>query len=201
MNIFSKLFGNDIKKSTKAVMGAWHLGRKPKVRMVVDIGARKTKAELVSLDGVLCSKKYRIGGDDMDNAIMRYMRDRRNCCIDERMSEYIKAKMGSAWELDGEFDCEILGRCVSRSRYTGKTLNGCVAFFRIDSQEIREVALAGVLDRIDEVVTGFLVDYASPEHVAELMDSGIVLTGGGTLLPGLDKRLAAVTGLPVRLAC
>ena len=191
MNIFSKLFGNDIKKSTKAVMGAWHLGRKPKVRMVVDIGARKTKAELVSLNGVLCSKKYRIGGDDMDNAIMRYMRDRRNCCIDERMSEYIKAKMGSAWELDGEFDCEILGRGVY----------GCVASFRIDSQEIREVALAGVLNRIDEVVTGFLVDYASPEHVAELMDSGIVLTGGGTLLPGLDKRLAAVTGLPVRLAC
>lgn len=193
MNFFAKLFGSSARKLMEAEMYAWHLGRKPKVRMVVDIGPRTTKIELVSLDGVLCSGKYGIGCKDMDDAIMMHMRGRRNCCIDERMSEYIKEKMGSAWELDGEFGCEILGRRADRDH--------AVESFRIDSQELREVALAGVLDQIDEAVTGFLSVHATPEYVADLADRGIVLEGGGAWLPGLDKRLAAVTGLPVRLGC
>ena len=191
MNIIAKLFGSGARKAAEAEMYAWHLGRKPKVRMVVDIGAHTTKVKLVSLDGVLCSGEYGIGSKDMDDAIMMHMRGRRNCCIDERMSEYIKEKMGSAWELDGEFGCEILGRRADGDH--------AVESFRIDSQELREVALAGVLDRIDEAVTGFLSVHATPEYVADFADSGIVLEGGGAWLPGLDKRLAAVTGLPVRL--
>ena len=181
MSIFPKLFGRD-KKLERFFQGVDFLewesrGRRceegPRVWLLVDIGARVTKIDLVSRVGVVCAKKLRIGGDDMDNAIMMYMRNVRRCCIDRRMAELIKEKVGSAWELDSELDFEVLGQDVDE---------GGVRTYKIDSREIREEALAGVFDRMEE-----------------LAKHGFILAGDCASLPGLDRRLAAAMGIPVRI--
>ena len=188
MSIFPKLFGHDkkLERFFRAVdFLEWgSMGRRceegPRVWLLVDIGARVTKIELVSREGVICAKKLRMGGDDMDNAIMMYMRTVRRCSVDGRMAELIKAKVGSAWELDSELDFEVLGQDVG-------------------SREIREEALAGVFDRIEELLSDFMTHRVSREHVADIAKHGFILTGDCARLPGLDRRLAAATGIPVRI--
>ena len=198
MSIFPKLFGHDkkLERFFRAVdFLEWgSMGRRceegPRVWLLVDIGASETKIELVSREGVVCAKKLRMGGDDMDNAIMMYMRTVRRCCIDRRMAELVKAKVGSAWELDSELDFEVLGQDVDE---------GGVRTYRIDSREIREEALAGVFDRIEESLSDFMTHRVSREHVADIAKHGFILTGDCVRLPGLDRRLAAAMGIPVRI--
>ena len=198
MSFFPKLFGHDekLERFFRAVdFLEWEsrVGRReegPRVWLLVDIGARETKIELVSREGVICAKKLKIGGDDMDNAIMMYMRTVRRCCIDRRMAELVKAKVGSAWELDSELDFEVLGQDVDE---------GGVRTYRIDSREIREEALAGVFDRIEEALSDFMTHRVTREHVADIAKHGFILTGGCARLPGLDRRLAAAMGIPVRI--
>lgn len=198
MSIFPKLFGHDkkLERFFRAVdFLEWgSMGRRceegPRVWLLVDIGARVTKIELVSCEGVICAKKLRMGGDDMDNAIMTYMRTVRRCCIDRRMAELVKAKVGSAWELDSELDFEVLGQDVDE---------GGVRTYRIDSREIREEALAGVFDRIEESLSDFMTHRVSREHVADIAKHGFILTEDCASLPGLDRRLAAAMGIPVRI--
>ena len=198
MSIFPKLFGHDEKmerffRSVDFLLWESRVGRceeLPRVWLFVDIGARVTKIELVSREGVVCAKKLKMGGDDMDNAIMMYMRTVRRCCIDRRMAELVKAKVGSAWELDSELDFEVLGQDVDE---------GGVRTYRIDSREIREEALAGVFDRIEESLSDFMTHRVSREHVADIAKHGFILTGDCASLPGLDRRLAAAMGIPVRI--
>ena len=198
MSIFPKLFGHDkkLERFFRAVdFLEWgSMGRRceegPRVWLLVDIGARVTKIELVSREGVVCAKKLKMGGDDMDNAIMMYMRTVRRCCIDRRMAELIKAKVGSAWELDSEPDFEVLGQDVDE---------GGVRTYRIDSREIREEALAGVFNRIEEALSDFMTHCVSREHVADIAKHRFVLAGSCARLPGLDRRLAAATGISVRI--
>lgn len=198
MSILPKLFGHD-KKLERFFQGVdlleWESrGRRceegPRVWLLVDIGARVTKIDLVSRVGVVCAKKLKIGGDDMDNAIMMYMRNVRRCCIDRRMAELIKAKVGSAWELDSELDFEVLGQDVDE---------GGVRTYKIDSREIREEALAGVFDRMEELLSEFMTHQVPREHVADIAKHGFVLAGSCARLPGLDRRLAAAVGIPVRI--
>ena len=198
MSIFPKLFGHDekLERFFRAVdFLEWEsMGRRceelPRVWLLVDIGVRVTRFELVSREGVICDKKLKMGGDDMDNAIMMYVRTVRRCCIDRRMAELVKAKVGSVWELDSELDFEVLGQDVDK---------GDVRTYRIDSREIREEALAGVFDRIEEALSDFMTHRVSREHVADIAKHGFILTGDCARLPGLDRRLAAATGIPVRI--
>ena len=198
MSIFPKLFGHDkrLESVSRAVdfLESEARGRRceewPRVWLLVDIGARVTKIELVSRVGVVCAKKLKIGGDDMDNAIMMYMRNVRRCCIDRRMAELIKEKVGSAWELDSELDFEVLGQDVDE---------GGVRTYKIDSREIREEALAGVFDRMEELLSEFMTHQVPREHVADIAKHGFVLFGSCARLPGLDRRLAAAVGIPVRI--
>ena len=106
------------------------------------------------------------------------------------MAELVKAKVGSAWELDSELDFEVLGQDVDE---------GDVRTYRIDSREIREEALAGVFDRIEDSLSDFMTHRVSREHVADIAKHGFILTGDCASLPGLDRRLAAATGIPVRI--
>ena len=198
MSIFPKLFGHDEKmerffRSVDFLLWESRVRRceeLPRVWLFVDIGARVTKIELVSREGVVCAKKLKMGGDDMDNAIMMYMRTVRRCCIDRRMAELIKAKVGSAWELDSEPDFEALGQDIDE---------GGMRTFRVDSREIREEALAGVFDRIEDSLSDFMTHRVSREYVADIAKHGFVLAGSCARLPGLDRRLAAAMGIPVRI--
>ena len=198
MSIFPKLFGHD-EKLERFFRAVDFLEWKSRVRrceegpgvwLLVDIGARVTKIELVSREGVVCTKKLSMGGDDMDNAIMMYMRTVRRCSVDRRMAELVKAKVGSAWELDSELDFEVLGQDVDE---------GGVRTYKIDSREIREEALAGVFNQIEELLSDFMTHCVSREHVADIAKHGFILTGDCARLPGLDRRLAAATGIPVRI--
>ena len=123
MSILPKVFGHD-KKLERFFCAVDFLEWKSRVRrceegprvwLLVDIGARVTKIELVSREGVICEKKLKMGGDDMDNAIMMYMRTVRRCCIDRRMAELVKAKVGSAWELDSDLISKSLDRMSTKA--------------------------------------------------------------------------------------
>ena len=103
------------------------------------------------------------------------------------MAELVKAKVGSAWELDSELDFEVIGQDVDE---------GGVRTYRIDSREMREEALAGVFDRIEDSLSDFMTHRVSREHVADIAKHGFILTGDCASLPGLDRRLAAAMGLP-----
>lgn len=198
MSIFPKLFGHDekLERFFRAVdFLEWESrGRRrekgPRVWLLVDIGARVTKIELVSREGIICDKKLKMGGDDMHNAIMMYLRTVRRCSVDRRMAELVKAKVGSAWELDSELDFEVLVQDVDK---------GAVRTYGIGSREIREEALAGVFDRIEEALSDFMTHRVSREHVADIAKHGFILTGDCASLPGLDRRLAAAMGIPVRI--
>ena len=107
------------------------------------------------------------------------------------MAELVKAKVGSAWELDSELDFEVLGQDVDE---------GGVRTYRIDSREIREEALAGVFDRIEDSLSDFMTHRVSREHVTDIAKHGFILTGDCASLPGLDRRLAAAMGIPVHVA-
>jgi len=163
----------------------------PKGCMFVDIGASMTTIALVSSYGNIRARTLRVGGDEMDNAIVKHMRHRHKLLVGEREAEDMKIKIGTARKLDEERDCEIKGSDLVEGDH--RTVN-------INSREVREEVLDRVLVRIEDALSDFL-KFDVPECLAvNLARNGIVLTGGGALLPGLDKRLADATGLPVRVA-
>ena len=159
--------------------------------MIVDIGGGVCEAAIISQAGIVHSYSTRACcGDAMDEAIMNYIQRAYNRAIDERTAEDIKIKIGSAVKLDSEIDYELKGFDVAENRPSTLAIN---------SREIREEALAGVLDQFKEAIK-ILLNRSELKLVANLKDRGIVLTGGGALLPGLDKRLGAATGFPVCVA-
>lgn len=173
-----------------AAIGAGLPVVEPKGCMVVDIGASTTEFAVVSLAGIVHDKVLHVGGDEMDNAIITHLRNKYNLLAGEHDAEDIKIKIGTACEQDAEHDYEIKGLDAAEGRQLAVTIN---------PREIREEALSGVLGQIEGVLREILV-HTEPELVADIVGSGFVLTGGGALLTGLDKRLADVTGLPVRVA-
>ena len=168
--------------------------------MVVDIGAGTTEMALVSLAGIVAAKSIPVGGDAMNEAIIAHLREHHDLLVGERTAEDIKLRIGSAHELAHELEYEIEGRDVAKGRpHT----------VQFDSPEIRKAldgafapvkdALGGPLGQIEAAVRR-LLEMAPPQIAADLTERGFVLTGGGALLPGLDKRLAEATGFPVRVA-
>jgi rod shape-determining protein MreB len=161
----------------------------PTANMIVDIGGGTTEVAIISLSGVVFSKSIRVGGDELDAAIVNYMKRAYNLMIGERTAEEIKMKVGSAAPLDEELTMEVKGR---------DSVAGLPKTLHISSQEIRE-ALADTVNSITELVRNAL-ERCPPELSADLVDRGFVLAGGGALIRDLDRLLSDATGLPVFVA-
>ncbi|MBI2263703.1 MAG: rod shape-determining protein [Armatimonadetes bacterium] len=178
-----------IEEPMAAAIGAGLPVDGPSGNMVVDIGGGTTDVAVISLGGIVVSESIRVAGNKMDEAIMRYIRKNFNLMIGERTSEEIKMKIGSAYPLEQELTMEIRGRDL---------INGLPKTVVITSEEIRE-ALEEPVETIVEAVKSVL-EKTPPELAADIIDRGIVMTGGGSLLKGIDKLLAKATGMPVYIA-
>lgn len=161
----------------------------PTGSMVVDIGGGTTEIAVISLGGIVTSNSIRVAGDDMDDAIMQYIKKTYNLMIGERTSEQLKLDIGSAMPMETQKTIEIRGRDL---------VSGLPKTMGVTSDEITE-ALADTVNKIVESVKVTL-ERCPPELAADIMDRGIVLTGGGALLHNLDKLLAGETGMPVLVA-
>lgn len=157
--------------------------------MIVDIGGGTTEVALISLSGIVYSRSVRVAGDELDEAIMQYMKRAYNLMIGERTAEDIKIRIGSAYPMPKETSIEVKGRDM---------VAGLPKTITVTSQEVRE-ALLEPLNTITDSVRVTL-ERCPPELSADLVDRGIVLAGGGGLLRGLDKLLSEETGLPVHVA-
>ncbi len=157
--------------------------------MVLDIGGGTAEVAVISLGDIVCSRSVRAAGDSFDNAIVQFVKKKYNLLIGERTAEDIKIKIGSACEYEGEGKMEVKGRNL---------VDGLPMHITVTSEEIRE-ALADPVNQILEAVKATL-EKTPPELSADIMDHGIMLTGGGALLRGLDKLIADETGMPVNIA-
>jgi rod shape-determining protein MreB and related proteins len=157
--------------------------------MVIDIGGGTTEVALISLSGIVFSRSVRVAGDELDEAIISYMRRAYNLMIGESTAETIKIKIGSAYKQEQETSMEVKGRDM---------VAGLPKTITISSQEVREALLDPVSTIIDSV--RITLERCPPELSADLVDRGVVLAGGGALLRGLDKLIQDETGLPVHLA-
>ena len=157
--------------------------------MIVDIGGGTTEVALISLSGIVYSRSVRVAGDELDEAIVQYMKRAYNLMIGERTAEEIKIRLGSAYPIGKETSMEVKGRDL---------VAGLPKTITISSQEVREAMLEPLNTIVDSVrVT---LERCPPELSADLVDRGLVLAGGGALLRGLDKLLSEETGLPVHVA-
>ncbi|OXS80533.1 rod shape-determining protein [Domibacillus enclensis] len=161
----------------------------PTGSMVVDIGGGTTEVAIISLGGIVTSESLRIAGDEMDDAIIAYIRKQYNLLIGDRTSETIKMEIGSAGDTDDIPNMEIRGRDL---------LTGLPKTIEITAQEIAD-ALKDTVYAIVDTVKGTL-EKTPPELAADIMDRGIVLTGGGALLRNLDKVISKETNMPVIIA-
>ena len=157
--------------------------------MVVDIGGGTAEVAVISLGGVVTANSCRVAGDNFDEAIISYIKKKYNLLIGERTAEDIKIKIGSAFPYEGEGTINIKGRNL---------MDGLPKNVDVTSEEIRE-ALADPVSQIVDAVKSTL-EKTPPELAADIIDHGIMLTGGGALLRGLDKLLSAETKIPVNIA-
>jgi rod shape-determining protein MreB and related proteins len=158
--------------------------------MIVDIGGGTTEVALISFSGIVYSKSTRVAGDELDEAIVNYLRRSYNLMIGERTAEDIKIRIGSAYPLgDKEMTMDVKGR---------DTVAGLPKTIKITSQEIRDAMSEPMGTIVDSVRT--TLESCPPELAADLVDRGMMLAGGGALLRGLDRLLAEETGLPVHIA-
>ena len=157
--------------------------------MVIDIGGGTTEIAVIALSGIVTSRSIKVAGDGMNQAIITMLRRKHNLLVGERSAEQIKCEIGSAGTLDSEFQHPCRG--LDTVSFIPKTII-------VDSVEIRE-ALNGTVNSILEAVRQTL-EHTPPELAADILDHGIIMTGGGALLRGLDRRLMEETGLPVIVA-
>jgi len=178
-----------IEEPVAAAIGVGLPIQEPIGNMIIDIGGGTTEIAVISLSGTVFSKSIRIGGDEMDEAIIEYLKKTYNLLVGERTAEDIKIKIGSAYPIEEEMTLEVKGRDL---------VAGLPKAITITSEEIRE-ALQEPVRAILEV-TKISLERTPPELAADLIDHGIVLAGGGSLLRGLDKLISEETGLPVHIA-
>jgi rod shape-determining protein MreB len=157
--------------------------------MIVDIGGGTTEVAIISLAGIVFSRSIRVAGDELDEAIINYMKRAYNLVIGERTAEEIKIKIGSAYPLEKETSIEVKGRDL---------VAGLPKTLTVTSQEVREALLDPVSTIVESV--RITLERCPPELSADLVERGIVLAGGGALLRGLDRLVAEETGLPVYVA-
>jgi rod shape-determining protein MreB and related proteins len=178
-----------VDQAMAAAIGAGLPITEPSGNMVVDIGGGTTDIAVISLAGIVYSKSVRVAGNEMDEAIIQYIKKKYNLLIGERTAEQIKLELGSAYPLDEPITMEIKGRDL---------IEGIPKTLTITDAEIRE-ALAEPISIIVNAVRVAL-ERTPPELSADIVDRGIVLTGGGSLLKNLDKLLREETSLPVSVA-
>ncbi|MFZ4761999.1 MAG: rod shape-determining protein [Alphaproteobacteria bacterium] len=180
-----------IEEPMAAAIGAGLPVTEPTGSMVVDIGGGTTEVAVISLGGIVYARSVRMGGDKMDEAIISYIRRHHNLLIGESSAERVKKEIGSAWVIDQseEKKLEIKGRDL---------MNGVPKELIITERQIAEALYEPVATIVDAVKTA--LEHTPPELAADIVDRGIVLTGGGALLRNIDHVLRYTTGLPVSIA-
>ncbi len=178
-----------IEEPMAAAIGAGLPITEPTCNMVIDIGGGTTEVAVISLAGIVYSRSIRVAGDKMDAAIMQYIKRKYNLLIGSKTAEIIKKTLGSAYPLDSEKVVEVRGRDLA---------SGVPNVMKISSEEIRDALAETVFSIIDAIrVT---LEKTPPELSADIIDRGIILTGGSSLLKNLDYKIKEETGLPVALA-
>jgi rod shape-determining protein MreB len=172
-----------------AALGAGLPVHEPTGNMIVDVGGGTTEVAVISLGGIVSGQSIRTGGDELDQAIITYIKKEHSLLLGERTAEEIKMAVGSAFPLAEELSAELRGRDL---------VSGLPKTIVIDAAEIRLAMDEPLTDIVDAVKS--TLDRCPPELAADIMDRGIVLTGGGALLRGLDERLRHETGMAVSVA-
>lgn len=178
-----------VEEPMAAAIGAGLPVQEPSGNMVVDIGGGTTEVAVISLGGIVASQSARVAGDELDEAIIQYVKKEYSLALGERTAEDIKIALGSAWPLREELTAEIRGRDL---------ITGLPKTVVTTTEEIREAIAEPITAIVDAVK--ITLDKTPPELAADIMERGIVLTGGGALLLGLSERLQAETGMPYRIA-
>jgi rod shape-determining protein MreB len=161
----------------------------PSGNMIVDIGGGTTEVAVISLGGIVTAQSVRVAGDELDDAVLQYVKKEFSLAIGDRTAEEVKIHMGSAWPLDEELTADIRGRDL---------ISGLPRTIPLTTEQVRE-ALSEPVSAIVDAVKATL-DRTPPELAADIMEQGIMLTGGGALLAGLDRRLSHETGMPINIA-
>ncbi len=178
-----------IEEPMAAAIGAGLPVHEPSGNMIVDIGGGTTEVAVISLGGVVASQSVRIGGDELDEAIINFIKKEYSLALGERTAEEVKITLGSAWPLIEELHAEIRGRDL---------VTGLPKTIVTSTEEIRaaiEEPVAAIVDAVKVTL-----DKTPPELAADIMEKGIVLAGGGALLHGLDALLQHETGMPIYVA-
>ena len=178
-----------IEEPMAAAIGTGLPVQEPTGNMIVDIGGGTTEVAVISLGGIVASQSSRVGGDELDDAIIQYMKKEYSVALGERTAEEVKIQLGSAWPLQQELNAEIRGRDL---------VTGLPKTVVLSTSEIREALEEQVAAIIDAVKV--TLDKTPPELAADIMEQGIMLAGGGALLHGFPERLGHETGMPVRVA-
>ena len=178
-----------VEQAMVAAIGAGLPITEPSGNMIVDVGGGTTDVAVISLSGIVYSRSVRVAGNEMDDAIMQYLKRKYNLLIGERTAELIKCTVGSAYPLDKPITMEIKGRHL---------IEGVPKTITVGDSEIREALSESVATIINAIRVA--LERTPPELSADISDHGIVLTGGGALLKNLDARIREETGLPVSIA-
>jgi rod shape-determining protein MreB and related proteins len=178
-----------IEEPMAAAIGAGLPVHEPSGNMVVDIGGGTTEVAVISLGGVVASESVRVAGDEIDEAVINFCKKEYSLALGERTAEDVKTQLASAWPLKEELYAEIRGRDL---------VTGLPKTIVVSTDELRE-AIEEPVQAICDAVK-YTLDRTPPELAADMMEKGIVITGGGSLLHGLDARIASETGMPVRRA-
>ena len=177
-----------IEEPMAAAIGAGLPITEPTSNMVVDIGGGTTEVAVISLAGIVYSKSVRVGGDKMDEAILQYIKSKYNLLIGERSAELIKTTVGNAYRDEKAEHMQIKGRDLA---------TGIPKVIGIDSDEVRQAIIEQIKTIVETVKSA--LEQTPPELAADIVDNGIVLTGGVALLKGLDSLLREETGLPITI--
>ncbi|MBI4936475.1 MAG: rod shape-determining protein [Actinobacteria bacterium] len=178
-----------IEEPMAAAIGADMPVHEPSGNMIVDIGGGTTEVAVISLGGIVTAQSVRVAGDELDDAVLQYVKKEFSLAIGDRTAEEIKIHMGSAWPLDDELTADIRGRDL---------ISGLPRTIPLTTEQVRE-ALSEPVSAIVDAVKATL-DRTPPELAADIMEQGIMITGGGALLAGLDRRLSHETGMPINIA-
>jgi rod shape-determining protein MreB len=178
-----------IEEPMAAAIGADLAVHEPRGNMIVDIGGGTTEVAVISLGGIVTAQSLRIAGDELDEALLAYLKKEFSLAVGERTAEEIKIQMGSAWPFEEEMTADIRGRDL---------ISGLPRTISLSTDQVREAIAEPVAAIVDAVRT--TLDKTPPELAADIMHQGITITGGGALLAGIDRRLAHETGMPINIA-
>ena len=178
-----------IEEPMAAAIGSGLPVHEPSGNMVVDIGGGTTEVAVISLGGIVASESIRVAGDEIDEALISFCKKEYSLALGERTAEDVKTKLASAWPLKEELYAEVRGRDL---------VTGLPKTIVVSTSELRQ-AIEEPVQAICDAIK-YTLDRTPPELAADMMQKGIVITGGGSLLHGLDVRLASETGMPVRRA-